>query len=94
MADVHDKKAEKKNHWHTMIMALNFFIPFHGLKIMLESYLQEDRLPLTYFFILGLVSALLAGIIVFVTRGKTIKIKITSTALLLLIVIVLNSLIN
>lgn len=71
-------------------MALNFFILFNGLVIALKNYLTEDRLPLTHYFLLGLISATIGGGLTFILKGKGLNIKIVATTLLLLLVIVLN----
>lgn len=94
MTETKDNRVETKKQWQMVIQALNFFIPFYSLKIMLENYLMEDRLPLTYFFIIALISAAIAGALSFLVKERGLKIKAFATAMLLMIMIVLNFLIN
>lgn len=85
---------EKKQHWDLFLVVLNFSILFNGFIVMLEGYLMEDRLPLTYFFVVGLISTIIGGVLTVATKKKPMKIKIVTTVLLLLIVVISNFLIN
>ena len=73
-----------------ILLAANFFIVYNGLTILLENYLQKDRLPITYFFLLGLVSAIIAFLLNFVTRGKRLWVNGVVTMLLLIVIVLLN----
>ena len=89
-----DIETGKKQHWHGLLIALNFFIPFQGLQRMLESYMMEDRLPLSYFFILGLISAVIGGVLTVATKNRSSLTRVLTTLSVLVVVVFLNFMID
>jgi hypothetical protein len=77
-----------------VIMALNFVVPFRGIIFLIENYLREERISITYFFLAGLIGGLIATGVHFITKNKTLKVKIFATALICLIIVALNILAN
>lgn len=73
-----------------IFFALNYFIPFSGLRIALEDYLATDRMPLTYIFLLGLIAAIITVVATLSTRFKKLQVKILASTILLVIMIFLN----
>lgn len=73
-----------------VIMALNFFILFNGLRLLLENYLMDDRLPLGYFFLIGLVCAGTTAGINYLTRNKPLKAKILVTVFITILMVGIN----
>ena len=57
-------------------MALNYFVSYVGLSMLAKSYFDIERPPLSHFFLIGLVSALLAFGIHYFTKGQSSKIKV------------------
>jgi hypothetical protein len=94
MSETNNEKAAVKSQWDFPISMVNFFIPYFGLKAILENHLMEDRLPITYYLLLGLVGGIVMIVLTFITKNKSMKIKIVVTTLLLATTIVLNLLIH
>ena len=85
-----ENKLASQSKQDTIFFALNYFIPFYGLRIALEKYLATDRMPLGYILLLGLVSGIITGVATFNTRGKKLQVKIVTCAAILIVVILIN----
>jgi peptidoglycan/LPS O-acetylase OafA/YrhL len=94
MTETNNEKVQARSQWDFAIGMMNFFIPFYGLRAMLENYSGQDRLPIAYYGLLGLVGGIVMIVFTFTTKGKSMKTKIIVTALLLAVIVALNLLIN
>jgi hypothetical protein len=96
MTEPIDSTPKKENRLATqskqdmIFFALNYFIPFYGLQTALEDYLATDRMPLTYIFLLGLVSAIITVLVTRTTRHQKLQVKILASVILLAVVILVN----
>jgi hypothetical protein len=93
MTETNNEKVQTKSQWDSAISMMYFFIPFQGVRVMLENYLGGDRLPIAYYGLLGLVGAVFMIVFTFITKNKSMKTKIIVTTLIVAIFIVLNVLI-
>lgn len=85
-----ENKLASQSKQDMVFFALNYFIPFSGLRIALEDYLDTDRVPLTYIFLLGLVAAIITAVATLNTRSKKLQVKILVSTVLLVIMILVN----
>ncbi len=85
-----ENKVASQSKQDTIFFALNYFIPFYGLRIALEDYLASDRIPLSYILLMGLVSGIITGVVTLNTRGKKLQVKIFASATLLVVVMLVN----
>lgn len=94
MSETKNEKVQARSQWYFAIDIMSFFIPFYGVRAMLENYTGEDRLPIAYYGLLGLVGGIVMIVFTFITKNKSMKTKIIVITILLAIVIMLNLLIN
>jgi hypothetical protein len=85
-----ENKLASQSKQDTIFFALNYFIPFYGLRIALEDFLATDDIHLGYIFLLGLVSAIITALTTLNTRPKKLQVKILVSAILLVGVILIN----
>jgi hypothetical protein len=85
-----ENKLASQSKQDMIFFALNYFIPFSGLRIALEDYLATDRMPLTYIFLLGLIAAIITVVATLSTRFKKLQVKILASTILLVIMIFVN----
>jgi len=81
--------APQKN-YQALWFIIYFGILFQGFRVLLEYYLQQDRLPFGYFFLLGVPSALISLVIQRITGQRNLTIKIVAIIILLAIVVLTN----
>lgn len=85
-----ENKLASQSRQDMIFFALNYFIPFYGLRLALEDYLALDRMPLSYVFLLGLIAAIVTVVLTRFTRSKKLQVKILVPAALLLVVVIIN----
>lgn len=78
--------TSQKN-YQALWFIIYFGILLQGFKVLLQFYMQEDRLSFGYFFLLGIPSALIAVVVGRFTSGRPFTIKIVAILILLTIVI-------
>jgi hypothetical protein len=89
-----DKEKDNKDTWHIALMALYFFIPFYGLRIVAENYLMEDHLGIGYVMLFGLIGGIVVAIYLTTLQTKTLKIKLIGLGIILLLITAANFLVN
>lgn len=75
------------------LWAVYFFIPFVGLTSTLRIFLDTDRMAISYYFLAGLASWILAVSLLIVVRKKALWMKWLMAGILLLSQLILFSLI-
>jgi hypothetical protein len=70
-----------------LFFALFFFIPFGGLRPLLELFAGNDQPGLGYVALLGLVCAIIAVVLDRLTKEKMVRTKIIVVVALLLMVV-------
>lgn len=88
------EKSEQNETWENALIATYFFILYYGLRLPLENHMLEDRLPITLTMLLGFFSAIITATIVFIVKGKALKIKAVWAAVLLIVMIIINLLVS
>jgi hypothetical protein len=82
-------KAPQKN-YRALWFIVYFGILFQGFKVLLQFYMQEDRLSFGYFFLLGAPSALISIVVERITCHGNFAIKVVVIIILLAIVTLAN----
>lgn len=82
-------KTSQKN-YQALWFIIYFGILLQGFKVLLQFYMQEDRLSFRYFFLLGIPSALIAIAVERFTMQRPFTVKIVAILFLLTIVILTN----
>jgi hypothetical protein len=85
-----ENKLASQSKQDMIFFALNYFVPFYGLRMALEDYLATDRMPLTDIFLLGLLGAIITVPATLATRHKKLQVKIFASGVLLLVMILIN----
>ena len=85
-----ENKLASQSKQDMIFFALNYFIPFYGLRMVLEKYLAADRMPLGYIFLLGFICAIITVLVTRATRHKKLQVKIFASVALFLVVILVN----
>jgi hypothetical protein len=85
-------EEQKQNTIGIVILTFYFFIPFYGLRIVLENYLKVERLEVGYVGLLGLISGLIVALNLSVL--KTVKVRIIGLVIILFVVIIINLLLK
>lgn len=85
-----ENKVASQSKQDMIFFALNYFVPFYGLRMVLEDYLTTDRMPLSYIFLLGLVSAIITVLVTRTTRQRKLHVKILASSILLFVIILIN----
>jgi hypothetical protein len=83
--DIAQPESQREKMWTFMFSISNSSSFFQGLRIITEHYLKNDRLPLSYFVLIGLAAAALGWGIDTLVKKKSFKIKIIVTVTLTLI---------
>lgn len=92
MNEIKEKKAEVNNLEYALIGAY-FFIPFYGLRLPLEEHLMVESLPITYSMLLGFISGIISGLMIFILKDKKVKAKFIGVTVLLILIIIINLLV-
>jgi hypothetical protein len=85
-----ENKVASQSKQDMIFFALNYFVPFYGLRMVLEDYLATDRIPLSYIFLLGFVCAIITVLVTRTTRSKKIHAKILASSILLFVIVLIN----
>jgi len=93
MSEIKEKNEQIKT-WENALIASYFFILFHGIRLALEDYLLEESLPITLTMLLGLFSAIITALVVFILNGKKLMIKGFGAVILLALVTIANLLVS
>ena len=84
-----DQKSEltKKQKWFFIFFMLNSSALYEIGRIIIQYYLNNDRLPLSYYFLVGIGTSILALIIEYLTKNNAHKLKTILAALIMMAMI-------
>lgn len=92
MNDPNEKKFTSK-YIEIALMASHFVIPFFGLQMAIKNYLLVDHLSMSYFFLLLFIGGNVMTWLIFLLDGKSLKVKLVWTAVLMMMIAVINVLV-
>lgn len=91
-----DEPTEKKftsKYIEIALMASHFVIPFFGLQMAIKNYLRVDHISTSYFFLLLFIGGNIMTWLIFLLDGRSLKVKLVWTAVLIMMVAVINVLV-
>ncbi len=74
---------KQKNNLQTYFLIAHFVILFFGLRYALEEYLFEDELPTVYILAIAFICGILAMVLNYLMKDKSIKFQIIGTIIIL-----------
>lgn len=89
MNQTDNKKSQNKQKWTFVFFLLNSSILLQGGKVIAERYFNNDRLPLSYFFLIGIITSILAWVIEYLTKNWSQKMKIILAVLITILVAII-----
>ena len=93
MAESNEKKFENK-YLEVILMVSNFLIPFVGLQMALRDYLNEDDLSFWYILLLLFIGGNVMTAMIFLLNDRTVVAKGIWTAVLLVVIVGINFIVN
>jgi hypothetical protein len=78
-------QPQRDKMWFFWLSIWNSSSFFHGLTVAAEHYFENDRLPLSYFLVIGLIASLLGWGVDLITKNKSLKVKKIVAAVLTVI---------
>jgi hypothetical protein len=84
------EKGEQEKKWEMALMGVYFFIPFYSFRLALENYLFEDRLPMALSLLIGFSSGIIAFVMSYALKDKSLKVKVLWAVALLVAIVLLN----
>lgn len=84
-----NQKSEltKKQKWSFIFFMLNSSALYEVGIMITQYYLNNDRLPLSYHFLVGIATSIFAVIIEYLARNKSHKFKMLLAALIMIIMV-------